>query len=94
MRDATGTSPQARVLLGACACFTAAAFIVKGTEIGPVLIVVNARRGWGVHIGDGLAIPFAAAGVWLVSRFVSPLTSQPLPGRASLRLSSRRTRST
>jgi hypothetical protein len=94
MRDATNTSPQVRVLLGACACFTAAAFIVKGTEIGPVVVVVNAGRGWGVHIGDGLAIPFAAAGFWLVSQLIFRRTSQPLPGRASLRLSSRRTRST
>jgi hypothetical protein len=41
----------------------ASLFIVKGTAIGPVVLTVNASRGWGVHVGDALAVlpPLAAA---------------------------------
>lgn len=33
-----------------------AAFIVKGTRIGPVIGVISEKRGWGVHTGDLLAL--------------------------------------
>lgn len=44
----------------------AAVFIVKGTKIGPTILVVSISRGWGVHAGDFLSfIPLAVAAVLL-----------------------------
>lgn len=42
-----------------------AVFIVKGTSIGRVLLVVSEKRGYGVHVGDSLAIiPLLVAALW------------------------------
>jgi len=35
----------------------------KGTRIGPVILVINERHGWGVHLGDllGFLVPAGVA---------------------------------
>lgn len=38
-------------------CLSVAFVIVKVLRIGPVILVVSERMGWGVHTGDFLAIP-------------------------------------
>lgn len=30
--------------------------IVKVLQIGPVIFVISERMGWGIHVGDGLAL--------------------------------------
>lgn len=57
--------PATRNLL-AVALIAASVWVVKGTSVGPVIAVVNADRGWGVHTGDALALPPAAAAAWLL----------------------------
>lgn len=57
--------PGARTLLAA-GLLAASAWVVKRTAIGPVIAVINADRGWGVHTGDILALPPAAAAAWLL----------------------------
>lgn len=40
----------------------ASAAIVKLTAIGPVVLTISAKHGWGVHTGDALVlIPVSAA---------------------------------
>lgn len=48
---------------------TASALIVKGTSIGPVILVVSESRGWGVHTGDSLIlIPLGLAALYTMMK--------------------------
>ena len=49
--------------LGWTAALATSLFIVKGTRIGPVILVVSEKHGMGVHTGDFLSlIPVAVMG--------------------------------
>lgn len=37
-------------------CLAIAFVIVKVLQIGPVIFVISERMGWGIHVGDGLAL--------------------------------------
>lgn len=49
------------------ACLASAVAVVKGTAVGPVVLVVSEQRGWGVHVGDAAALLPLAAAAWLCS---------------------------
>lgn len=49
---------RARALLaGAITATGIAVLVVKVTRIGDVIAVVDAGRGWGIHVGDLAAVP-------------------------------------
>lgn len=45
-------SAPVRHALGWTLVLVGSAVFVKSTHIGPVVLVINAQRGWGVHSGD------------------------------------------
>lgn len=54
-----------KLVLGWLAALATALFIVKGTKIGPVILVVSEKHGLGVHTGDFLAlIPVSLASLF------------------------------
>lgn len=58
---------RTRLALGWLLAAVAAFALVKGTRIGPVVLVVSETHGWGVHAGDALAL-LPASVAWAVCR--------------------------
>lgn len=63
--------PHARIgilwTLTGAACLT----WVKATSIGPVVAVIDARRGWGVHTGDAWTLLAVAAATAVTTRWMT-----------------------
>lgn len=51
-------------LIAAPFAFVVAMWIVLGARIGPVVAVVDADAGHGIHSGDVLALPFLLIAAW------------------------------
>lgn len=68
------SSPAATHPARVIALWVAAAAVsvswVKATQIGPVVLVVDEARGWGVHAGDAWALVAIAAAVVCTPRAV------------------------
>ena len=48
-------SPKGLAMMWAL-CLAMAFVVVKVLRIGPVILVINQEMGWGVHVGDFLAL--------------------------------------
>lgn len=64
--------PRPRLVVLWTVTAAACAVWVKVTRIGPVVAVIDARRGWGVHTGDAWTLLAVAAAAAASTRWMTP----------------------